>query len=145
MDGHLPVTILKAIFATSQLGKKQFRGSVVAQEVKNPALSWLWLGSLMWHRFGPWPWNFHMPFGKKKKKELNSLYFQLAHMAFHIFIFIQFLCRIFLWVFTIVFFFIYFIHGQKIHGRGHFIIWRYVWPINIHILCVGISLRIIGN
>ena len=33
----------------------------MAQWVKDPALSQLWLGSLPWCRFDPWPWDFHMP------------------------------------------------------------------------------------
>jgi len=32
----------------------------VAQWVKNPVLSLLWLGSLLWPRFDPWPGNFCM-------------------------------------------------------------------------------------
>ena len=32
----------------------------MAQWIKDPALSLLWLGSLLWHRFNPWPGNFCM-------------------------------------------------------------------------------------
>ena len=42
--------------------------SLVAQQVKDPALSLLWLW--LWHRFDPWPGNFLMPQvwpGKKKR------------------------------------------------------------------------------
>ena len=47
--------------------------SLVAQWVKDLALSLLWLGSLMWCGFHPWPGNFctlwEQPKKKKKKKE----------------------------------------------------------------------------
>lgn len=47
----------------------------MAKWVKDPAssLSWLWL--LLWHRFDPWTWNFHMPctlWEKKKKFTLKD-------------------------------------------------------------------------
>ena len=47
--------------------------SLVAQWVKDLALSPLWLRSLLQHRFGPWPGNFCMPQvqPKGKKKSLN--------------------------------------------------------------------------
>ena len=35
--------------------------SLVAQWVKDQVLSLLWLGSLMWLEYDPWPENFHMP------------------------------------------------------------------------------------
>jgi len=38
------------------------------QQIKDLALSLQWLGSLLWHRFSPWPGNVHMPWVKKKKK-----------------------------------------------------------------------------
>ena len=33
----------------------------MAQRVKDPALSLLWLGSLLWDKFDPWPRNFLLP------------------------------------------------------------------------------------
>ena len=30
------------------------------KQAKDMVLSLLWLGSLLWHRFDSWPWNFHM-------------------------------------------------------------------------------------
>ena len=45
----------------------------MVQWVKDPALSLLWLGSMLWLGFDPWPGNLHMPWAwpkKKKKKEL---------------------------------------------------------------------------
>ena len=39
---------------------KNWRSSPVAQQVTDPALSLQQLGSLLWHRFDPWPGNFHM-------------------------------------------------------------------------------------
>ena len=41
--------------------KKRKWGSLVVQHVKDLALSLQRLGSLLWHGFDPWPWNFHMP------------------------------------------------------------------------------------
>ena len=45
------------------------RSSLVAQRVKVLVLwlQWLWL--LLWHRFDPWPRDFHMPRAWPKKKE----------------------------------------------------------------------------
>ena len=41
-----------------------------------PVLSLLWLGSLLWHGFNPWPGNFHKPevdpAQKEKKKSIAS-------------------------------------------------------------------------
>ena len=37
--------------------------------VKNLVLSLLWLWLQLWHRFDPWPRNFHMLQAKKKKKK----------------------------------------------------------------------------
>ena len=34
--------------------------------VKGPALSLLWLRSLLWCRFGPWSGNFYMPWAQPK-------------------------------------------------------------------------------
>ena len=42
---------------------------MVAQQVKDPVLSLLWLRSLLWHRFDPWPQNFCIPQVKQKKKK----------------------------------------------------------------------------
>ena len=46
----------------------QVRISFVVQQVKDPALSLQPLRSLPWHRFNPWPRNFHMPQKNEKKK-----------------------------------------------------------------------------
>ena len=40
--------------------KIQLWSSLVAQQVKEPALSLQQLGSLLWHGFDPWPGNFCM-------------------------------------------------------------------------------------
>ena len=39
----------------------------MAQWVKDLALALQRLGSLLWYRLDPWPRNFHMQEGKKKK------------------------------------------------------------------------------
>ena len=46
----------------------------MAQQVQDPALSLLWLGSLRWCRFSPWPQTFRMPGcrGGKKKKGIKA-------------------------------------------------------------------------
>ena len=48
----------------------------MTQQVRDLALSRLWLGSLLWHKFDPWPRNFHMPRlqPKKKKKKRKKNY-----------------------------------------------------------------------
>ena len=38
--------------------RKEFPGGLA---VKNQALSLMWLGSLLWHRFDPWSENVCMP------------------------------------------------------------------------------------
>ena len=43
----------------------------MAQWVKDLALSLLWLQSLLWHRFDPWPGNFHMPLAWPGKKKIE--------------------------------------------------------------------------
>jgi len=40
---------------------RMFRSSVVSQQVKDPALSLLWLSLLLWHRCNPWPGDLCMP------------------------------------------------------------------------------------
>ena len=44
---------------------------MVAQWVKDPALSLLWLKLPLWHRFHPWPGNFHIPRAWLKNKEMK--------------------------------------------------------------------------
>ena len=55
---------------TQRIKRKCWRSSLVAQQVKDSALSLLWGG------FEPWPWNFHMsqvwPKKKKKKKKKRT-------------------------------------------------------------------------
>ena len=49
------------------------RSSLVAQQVKNPALPLQWLGSLLWYGFHPWLRTSKLPhtvdMAKKKKKQ----------------------------------------------------------------------------
>ena len=56
----------------------EFPGSLV---VRYPALSLLWLGSPLWHRFALWPGNFCMPqaLKKKKKNQMHSHLLTLLH------------------------------------------------------------------
>ena len=42
--------------------------SLVAQWVKDPALSLLWLWLQLWHGFDPWPRNFCMPQAQPERK-----------------------------------------------------------------------------
>ena len=41
--------------------------------VEDPALLPLWLGTMLWCQFDPWPGNFHMPWAwaRKKKKKIG--------------------------------------------------------------------------
>ena len=64
-----PFSRLKSSFYTKtlpfwfyfQISKITFeRSSLVVQWIKDLALSLLWLGSLLWHMFIPWPMNFRM-------------------------------------------------------------------------------------
>ena len=45
----------------------------MAQQVKDPGLSVLWLELLLRHGFDPWPQNFCTPKKKKKKREEFTL------------------------------------------------------------------------
>ena len=45
----------------------------MAQQVKDPVLSLLWPGSLLWQGLDPWPGNFHT-FKKKKKKFFKKVF-----------------------------------------------------------------------
>ena len=58
---------------TEFVRSKEFRSSLVAQQVKDPALSLLWLWLLPWCRFNPWPGNFFMPQMWPPKKEFRAL------------------------------------------------------------------------
>ena len=49
--------------------KQKCRCSLVSQQVKNPALSLLSLGLLLWHGFDPWSRNFCLPWAQPKKKK----------------------------------------------------------------------------
>ena len=49
------------VFSTRKKGKKKKRSSLVVQQVKDPALSLLWLRSRLWRRFHPWSRNVHIP------------------------------------------------------------------------------------
>ena len=40
---------------------------MVAQQVKDPVLSVLWLGSLLWRGFSPWPQEFLLAMDTAKK------------------------------------------------------------------------------
>ena len=48
------------------------RSSLVAQQVKDLALSLLWLWLLLWHRFDPGPRNFYVLWGQAKNKCHNN-------------------------------------------------------------------------
>ena len=57
-----------------QAKMKESGNSLVAQQVKDPALSLLQLRLLLWHRFNPWSRKFHMqPRKKKEKKERSNM------------------------------------------------------------------------
>ena len=44
----------------------------MVQWVKDLALSLLWLGSLLWCQFKPWPRNFHMPQVQPKNSKADG-------------------------------------------------------------------------
>ena len=45
----------------------------MVQQVKDPALSLLWLGSQLWHNFDLWPWKFPMLWARPKRKKREKL------------------------------------------------------------------------
>ena len=56
------------------VSKRLQRSSKVTQGVKDLALSLLWLRSLQWCRFNPWPRNFHVPRPPKKEREQKAIH-----------------------------------------------------------------------
>ena len=71
----------KAVRELSPPKASSLGSSLVAQQVKDPALSVLWLGLpshycgiglLLWHRLDPWLGNFHMPWEQPKKEKAPS-------------------------------------------------------------------------
>ena len=56
------------------------RSSLVAQWVKDPALSLQWLQSRLWLSFEPWPGNFHMTVQPKRK---IRIFCQLSFCLFY--------------------------------------------------------------
>ena len=60
------------------------RSSPLAQWVKDPMFSLLWLWLLLWHRFDPWPENIHIPWVWQKKKKKKKERKKKTHSwAFH--------------------------------------------------------------
>ena len=57
------------------------RSSLVAQEVKEPALLLPQLRSPLWHRFDPWPRNFHMLQAQLKKKKKMKNHYKLIRLS----------------------------------------------------------------
>lgn len=55
--------VYQFIYIFSKVGS-----SLVAQGVKDPELSLLWLRLLSWHGFNPWPGDFHVPWVRPYKK-----------------------------------------------------------------------------
>ena len=45
----------------------------MAQGVKDPALLLLWLRSMLWRKFNPWPGNFYIPWSQPKKEKEKSM------------------------------------------------------------------------
>ena len=44
----------------------------MVQQIKDPVLSLLWLGSKIRCSFDPWPGNFHMPWAQSKEKKKKA-------------------------------------------------------------------------
>ena len=45
----------------------------MVQQVKDPMLSLLWFGLLLWYKFEPWPGHFHVQWmGPKTNKQTNK-------------------------------------------------------------------------
>ena len=80
---YVPVWERILFFFWKERERERERSSLVAQWVKDLALSQLWLGSLLWCGIVPWPGNFHMPqVWSQTNKQTNtslSLEFSLWH------------------------------------------------------------------
>ena len=44
----------------------------MVHQVKDPALSWQWLGSLLWREFEPWPGELPHVVGMAKNEKINK-------------------------------------------------------------------------
>ena len=64
--GELPSCLKASMFL-------KLRRFLVAQQVKDPALTLLWLGLQLWHGCDPWPGNFCMPQEWPKKENWKTL------------------------------------------------------------------------
>ena len=64
------------------------RSSLVTQWMKDPVLSMLWLQSLLWRRFDPWPRNFHMMQVRPKKINMHTNIFLKREKRHFIYIYI---------------------------------------------------------
>ena len=63
----------------------------MAQWAKDLVLSRLWLRSLLWHGFSPWPMNFRMPWvWPEKEYTLKMVYFVICSFIFDIFNILKF-------------------------------------------------------
>ena len=62
------------IFSRKRLSKPKKWSSLITQQVKDLVLLLQWLRLLLWHRFYPWPRNFHMPqvWTKNKNKQTKK-------------------------------------------------------------------------
>ena len=67
--GNLPC--LQAPFPAQESEAENMWSFLVAQWVKDLTLSLLCLGSLRWHRFSPWPGNFHVPQVQPERKRMR--------------------------------------------------------------------------
>lgn len=70
----IPVIIIKRGNILHFCFMRKARSSLVAQRIKDLALSLHWLGSLLWLGLDPWPGKFHMPraWQKERKEGRNS-------------------------------------------------------------------------
>ena len=58
-------------------GQNREWSSLVVQPVKDLVRSLQWLGLLLWHRFYPWPRNFHISWVQPKNKQPTN--YQKTH------------------------------------------------------------------
>ena len=73
---NLPLFVLGLWFLATiiLIVKTYFRSSLVAQCIKDPVLSLLWLWVQLCHRFDPWPGSSYMYGGGQKKRDLFPQY-----------------------------------------------------------------------
>ena len=92
-ERYARVLISCPVFLQEKLCLKLWKlwASLMAQWVKDPEPSLLWLRPPLWHRFDPWPGNFHMPWARPKEYDKIWILVLITPLS-HLIKLVKFLC-----------------------------------------------------